>query len=215
MKNFIVLLLILPSFLFNSCDFVSYQKKNDCMNDSLISDVPFNKLDTQFLRLRDKIELLAGLTKIDTGFDGLQIRIGYAYSSDVEHLIILTNEKEKWVGTLNTLKFNYKDLSDSLISINRTTKNVVPKSGWKIFTDSLISMGILELPDMTAVTDYELATDGSWFTVDFAKCRKYRYYSYQSPWGSEDKFWQAKKVVNISRLIEEELNFERFQKNQN
>lgn len=108
------------------------------------------------------------------------------------------------------MKYNYDEHNGSLVSINRASKNVVPKSGWKDFVDSLLSMGILELPDMSAITGYELSTDGDWFAVDFANCGKYRYYSYQIPWEYTDEFWQAKKAVKISDLIENELDFKRF-----
>lgn len=202
------------SFLFNSCNLADHKNENCNMGDSLITDIPVNRTDTNTIQIRDKIERLAGLTKIDTGFNGLQIRVWYAYSSNVEHLILLTRTENNWSGTLNTLKYSYDENNGSLVSINRISKNVFPKSGWKAFGDSIISMGILELPDMSAINGYELGTDGNWFTVDFANCRKYRYSAYQSPWYYADKFLQARRVVNISNLIENELDFKRFSNGQ-
>jgi hypothetical protein len=191
MRNFVILLAILFSLLCNSCDSITPGRENCSMSDSLTSDVPVNRTDSTSVNIKNRIELLAGLTRIDTGFNGLQIRIWYSYSSDVEHLILLIDSNNHWSGSLNTLRYVHD--RGNLISVSRTIKEIFPQSGWTMFIDSLKTMGILTLPDMSTIPNYESGTDGNWLTVEFANCRKYRYYSYQSPWGYVDEFWQAKR----------------------
>lgn len=185
--------------------------KNECSGDSVAIDDP--QRDNEFLRKRkEKILRLSGLRDLALGYDEMQIRIGYAYSSDREDLIVLTKENDKWSATIDSLKYNYDPVKDTLISIDRVSKSVIPVNGWKVLINELMESKILTLPDMSSIENYPLSYDGNWLGVEFADCKKYRYYSYQDPWGYESLHWQAKYAVQISSIIEREFGFIRLVK---
>lgn len=207
---------ILVTVLFITCCDVPQKPatqlfKNECGEDSIIIDDP--RSGNEYLRkIKENILRLSRLRNLETGFNEMQIRIGYAYSSDREDLIILTKENGSWSGAINNLKFNYDSVKHTHISIDRVSKSIVPVNGWEFLVNELLKAKILELPDMSAIDNYPLARDGNWLSVEFADCKKYRYYSYQSPWAYADLHWQAKCAVKISSIIEKEFGYSRLVK---
>ncbi|MGB8190380.1 MAG: hypothetical protein WCF67_00615, partial [Chitinophagaceae bacterium] len=201
-----VLIITLNIFFLISCH--SKQRspeRNKCTGNSIIKNIPEGDKDSAHIAIKDKIFKLANLPDLENGFDELQIRIWFAYSSTIENLLIFSKVNGKWEGSYNRLEFYYDSTSRQLTAINRISKAFSPKSGWKLFTDSLAKLGLYNLPDRTAIPGYELERDGHWIAVEFADCKNYKVYRYQSPWGYQDKFPQAKQIVSISKLIENEF----------
>jgi len=110
---------VLATVLFiTSCDVPSkpatHLFKNECGEGSIFIDDP--RSGNEYLRkIKEKILRLSGLKNLETGFNEMQIRIGYAYSSDKEDLIILTKQNDNWTGTIDNLHFNYDSAKGTLI----------------------------------------------------------------------------------------------------
>jgi hypothetical protein len=161
--------------------------------------------DSSMQKIRKQVLQLANLQDLQNGFNELQIRVWLAYSGIVENVLIFAKINNRWEGSSNRLEFSYDSVTNQLVSIKRESKLISPKSGWQVFTDSLLSFGVADLPDMTDIPGYGIERDGSWITIEYANCKVYRLYSYQTPWALQDKFTQAKKIVDISNLIERQF----------
>jgi len=84
-----------------------------------------------------------------------------------------------------------------------TVRTVAPRSGWNEFWARAESLGILTLPDSSALGEEELLYDG-WTTVVEAKLGgKYRAYHYYC--AIAQRWAEAQKMAEIEELINEEL----------
>ena len=52
----------------------------------------------------------------------------------------------------------------------------------------------------------DMIDDGVDFNIEIASKYQYRFYGYHNPEQFQDKFWQAKNMNQIVKLIREELN---------
>lgn len=204
MNKMFATILMVAIIIVSGCD---TNNTTTVCNGVVTKDLPERDKDTSTIVLKEKIFRLANLPDIGNGFNETQIRIWFSYSANIENLLIFEKVGGIWTGSYNTLEYHYPEDTDTLQSINRTSKKIEPKSGWPVFTDSLFKLGLRDLPDMGNIPGYELARDGHWFTVEYADCKMYRIYRYQSPWGWENEFPQAKQVVQISQLLEREFGF--------
>jgi hypothetical protein len=143
------------------------------------------------------------LDSLETGYDSLQIRIWLGHSMASEkQIVILKFTDNKWKAQLLTFTEENEDY-------NKTTKNITPKSGWSKFIKNLFDLSILTLPDEEDLPGYNgCGADGIEYHFEWATTKKYRFYSYCNPEGNVNKFWQARNVLEISRMLEKELNFE-------
>ena len=64
----------------------------------------------------------------------------------------------------------------------------------------------MTLPNQDDVEGYSGGKDGRTYSVEVATKNLYRFYSYWEPQGCEDRFWQAKKMTEIIKLLEAELD---------
>ena len=176
--------------------------KGKCDNDSIVKNVPLGELDTSMQRAKMKILHFADLEDLQNGFDESQIRIWFSYSATTENVLIFSKTNNEWTGSNNRLEFLYDSISTELTDINRTSKPIIPKSGWSLFTDSLFKLGLHTMPDMTEIPGYELNRDGHWITIEYADCKIYRLVRYQFPQGLTERYPEAKRIVDACRLIE-------------
>lgn len=176
-----------------------------CGTNPIIKYKPFAG-DTSSDEIKRKVLGLAGLEDLENGFNEQQVRIWFTFSSPIENLLILSKTAAGWSGSYEQLNFQYDADNGDLISIKRASRAVTPRSGWKFLADSLYKLEIYNLPDMSQIPGYELERDGHWITVEYADCKSYRIYRYQSPWGYEKQFWQAAMVTQISRLAKEQFD---------
>ena len=196
--------------LFYQCSEVELKesKKRISQNKNKVyMDIPKNKQTESYRKLKAKIEGLIGLSSLETLVNAEEIRVWFANSSLQEQLVILKKEKGEWQASIHTLRFNYDSLTNDLISIDKDVQIRVPKSGWKLFTDSLSTLKIDSLPDMSLINNYELGFDGRTITVEIAKMNVYRIYSYWEPNFNKDISKEAKQILLILALLENELNF--------
>jgi hypothetical protein len=179
---------------------------NDTSN--IKKDIPKNKRTTKFHSIKEQIEHKIGINSMEDGFDEMEIRIWFANSSLREQLIDLQKINTTWHANIYTLVYNY-DSNNALVSINKSIKQIKPKSGWNYFIDSLTKLKLLILPDMSAIKGYQLGFDGRSVTVEVATPNLYRIYSYWEP-GEKSEFWQARNIEFISKFLEKEFGFIRF-----
>lgn len=89
------------------------------------------------------------------------------------------------------------------LSKGATVRTVVPRSGWNEFWARAESLGILTLPDSSALGEEEPMYDG-WTTVVEVKLgSKYRAYHYYC--AGAQRWAEAQKMAEIERLIYGEL----------
>lgn len=90
----------------------------------------------------------------------------------------------------------------------KTREDINPKNGWNGFMNQLFALQIMTLPDMDNIPGLvDNWTDGISYHIEIATKNQYRFYSYHLPGKFQDEFWQAKKMVDILRLIESEFEF--------
>lgn len=148
-----------------------------------------------------------GLSSIENGYNGLQIRIWLNHWLAINrHLIILKYMDSVWSGEVVTLTYAYNDSLQEHYIAKKEFKNITPKNGWDRFIELLAKQKILDLPNMNRLPGYDAGDDGIDYVFEIAAPNKYRMYHYWEPSSFKDKFWQAENVLNIGNLLNEELS---------
>jgi len=145
------------------------------------------------------------LDSLESGFDNLQIRIWYDFSLVRERkLVVITNRDTSWKATIYNLQVDWDGQTETILS--KTVKQVTPKSSWYIFLKKLMDFKILTLPDQNDIPNYGGGTDGNTYNVEVATKNQYRFYGYWEPQMYQDKYWQAKNMADILKLIKQEFD---------
>lgn len=183
------------------------------LSDTIIKDIPRSRkgMEPAYYKNKPQIERAMGLNSIENGFDSIELRLWYGYSiDDSSQLVVLKKGKnQKWISELCNFKYKYDERNNILTSIGKVCFDRTPKSGWDHFTRKLFDLEITDLPDAGKLPGYIDATDGGSIIIEVATSKLYRIYAYQLPSVNQEKFIQAKKMVDILRLIEEEFDFRR------
>jgi hypothetical protein len=81
-----------------------------------------------------------------------------------------------------------------------------PKNGWDSFLNKLFALQITTLPNKDNIPGLEDGwTDGISYNVELATKKQYRFYGYHLPDKFQYKYWQAKNMVDILKLVETEF----------
>lgn len=193
----IVLGLLLVSV---SCKDKPGSATNSTTTTSFIRETPVQSFYTRVAK--DKVKQLE-LDSLESGFKELQIRIWYDHSLfNPRELVVITNRNNSWTATLYELDVEWKGDIEKIE--NSRKKDVTPKSGWTTFVNKLLSLQILSLPDQDKINGYGQGVDGTTYNFEIATKNQYRFYSYWEP-KSRQKFWQARNVVGILSMVQEEL----------
>lgn len=173
-------------------------------SDSLLKDIPtyYNLKKTKYLFSKE-LSLL-NLTSIENGFRGLQIRIwvGHGYGDKDSSQLLIIKKQKQIRGELVT----YIHLDSNKIA--RKTTLITPRSGWKLFLDSIQKLGIYDLPDYSKYPDYYVGGDSFGVTVEFATSDKYRIYDYPDYIEHKEKIAGAAKIFMLMRFIENEFKIQ-------
>ena len=199
------------SLILISCS--NHSSRDNLQTDTIVKDIPENKLDSQFIELRRRVEGSLGIENLENGYRDQQIRIWLPDSINQEKVIILKDSGAIWRGMLITLEYVYESSiqphvkkRDSLLSIRKVASEIIsPKSGWKTFIDSLMVLEILTLPDIGKLPGYTFMTDGVWLTVEIGNNKSYRTYSYELSPENVQRFIEVKKIIKILNLVDSEF----------
>jgi len=214
MKNLVIFsVLITLIFSCNSKGGLKTKEINLPKNpaDSFVKDIPKWIQESEIYQLRNAnlLEKL-GLSSLQDGFDGTQIRIWIEHDlPDTQQGIIFTEHNSKWEGEFYYFKV-HNDSKGELKSVDKRVERKNPKSGWKIFIDSLMATDIEKLPDHALIPGYRLVTDPLTITVEIATPKLYRFYQYPALQANVDKFPDAGKLEKALQLIEKEFDFRRL-----
>lgn len=157
-----------------------------------------------FYNLAKKKQKQLGLDSLESGFSDLQIRVWYDFSLVRERkLVIIKNENASWAAMIYDLQVNWDGLTETILS--KKIRQATPKSGWADFSKKLLDLQVLTLPNQDDIPNYGGGNDGTTYSFEVATQNQYRFYGYWEPQEYQDKFWQAKNIVDILRLFETEL----------
>jgi hypothetical protein len=147
------------------------------------------------------------LQSLETGFDSLQIRMWYDYSQVAQRdLLIISRTNSSWTAVVYNLTVDWDSFTDTEKIKTKKYKNVTPKNGWDNLVRKLAELKITTLPNMDDIPGLEDGwRDGISYNVEVATKQMYRFYGYHLPHKFQDKFWQAKNMVHILKLIEKEF----------
>ncbi|MET0636620.1 MAG: hypothetical protein ABWZ25_11375 [Chitinophagaceae bacterium] len=154
------------------------------------------------------------LENIDSGFNGLQIRVWYSQSfNDTSQLLVLKRMSDKWAGQIFTYVLQRDKKTSKLIdSIVYVSSPIAPKSGWKNIYGDLKRLKIMDLADMSALSGNGVdILDGNGVSVEISNEEKYRFYSYTSPTSFADRWWQANNIDEFLNITQSEFDFPSYQ----
>lgn len=153
-------------------------------------------------------QLQLELDSLENGFDGLQIRIWYdvAYINK-QKVVIISYSKAHWTASVYKMVPIWE--TKDRYHFSKKPNNVTPKSGWTNFSNELLNLQILTLPNGNDDQNCGAGGgDGSTYNVEIATKKHYRYYGYWEPEEYRDKCQQAKNMSDILRLLKKELGIE-------
>ncbi|MFN8297523.1 MAG: hypothetical protein U0T75_00360 [Chitinophagales bacterium] len=175
-------------------------------------DIPVSKYgepDLFYSLAQQKAKQLK-LDSLQNGFDSLQIRIWYDYSLiGLRQLVIIKRAQKAWTATCYMLEVEW-DSDMRTEEIKKQTRILLsPKSGWDDFLKQLFGLQTVTLPNMNDIPGLvDGWTDGTTYSVEVATMQQYRFYYYHLPVKFQDKFWQARDMVEILKLVKSELGIE-------
>jgi hypothetical protein len=141
-----------------------------------------------------------GLDSLESGFDGLQIRIWY---DDVyitrQKLLVIIYKQGNWAANFFATKGG--------ATLSKESDKLIPKMGWINFSNKFLSYNVLTLPNGDDIDNCGSGGgDGSTFNVEIATQKHYRYYGYWEPQDYKDKCQEAKNMNDILNLIAHEFD---------
>ena len=163
-----------------------------------------------FYKLTQQKVKQLNIDSLQNGYDSLQIRIWYDYSLiNLRKLLILKRTNSIWTATANsmTVEWNAFNLTETVKT--QKIKTLTPKNGWNNFLSKIFGLQVQTLPNMNDIPGLSDGwTDGVSFNVEVATKKSYRFYGYHLPDKFQDKYWQAKNMVDILKLIETEFGLD-------
>lgn len=148
----------------------------------------------------------AGLDTLQAGFKDLQIRIWlHDWLAIKKNMVILSRTNRKWSGELITMTYEYNVPQQEHRMASKTSRQIVPKSGWNYLFKQLLELKIMTIDDMEDLPNYRVGDDGVDYVFEIAGKDEYRMFHYWSPALYMDKFWQARNIVSVAKLLQNEF----------
>lgn len=207
-KLIIFIYLVLTAAQKSSAFFISTPSNFSDTVTPFKKEIPtFNGSFDLFYKLKKQKEDQLKLDSLESGFDSLQIRIWYDYALfQSKDLIIIKRTKGKWTAEYFEMIVNWDPGKKTETIISNKIKPIMPESGWDSFITKLLNLDVMTLINMEDIPGLQDSwDDGVTYNVEVAEKRLYRFYSYHLPEKFEDKYWQAKKMVQILNLISNEF----------
>lgn len=177
--------------------------------DTIVRDIPKPYQSEHYQQITHAWEQQLDLPVIENGYNGLQIRIwnGIGYNGK---LIILTTEDSIWHSKLYEFSYGRNGHDDSISITKFSSVQDIQKPLSESFINAIFKLGIMDLPDWHMLPDYDPSMGGGAITFQIADKKHYRIYGYADVKENSEKFFQAKNVVEIKKLIEKELKIELY-----
>ena len=202
MRHFSIILIIF--ILLNSCSRQASTEPTALEKERALwtkneSDIFYQSTQQQVNRLK--------IDTLQNGYNSLQIRIWYDYSIyPLRQLFIIKRTDNNWTAIFYSMTVKEDTIYSSEKWEIDKVKNLDPKNGWDNFIKKLSALQIVTLPNMHSIPELNNSwDDGVEYSVEIAIKNKYRFYSYHFPDKFQDKYWQAKNMVDILKLIESEF----------
>lgn len=156
--------------------------------------------------IQQKVKQLK-VDSLQNGFDSLQIRIWYDYALlSISDLVVIKQNNAAWTTISYSLTKDWDAPDSSGILRAEKIDTLIPKNGWDSFLERLFALQITTLPNMDSIPGLQDDwVDGVTYCVEVATKKQYRFYSYHLPDKFQDKYWQAKNMVDVLKLIQTEL----------
>ncbi|MET0637391.1 MAG: hypothetical protein ABWZ25_15275 [Chitinophagaceae bacterium] len=170
------------------------------------SDTFVVDLSKSYYRLKPEIKLFEkklGLPSLDTGFNGLQLRLTAGLKGDGLGYIVLTNQNNSWTGKYWKINYQLNMQQDSFVSFQSLEKEIEPESGWSYLSRRLAELDLLYLPDLSATKSNGVLN----VNVEFASKTQHRYYYMVEPDDYPD-YPDAAKLTRIVKLLRKEFDIE-------
>jgi hypothetical protein len=147
------------------------------------------------------------ISRMDKGYDSLQIRIHYGCALGGERLVILSHQGGRWTAEIVETKMYFREGGRAPDSVAKKILSREPKSGWVNLIDKLFELKILSLEDNQQIHGFGYAhpTDGCGVGIEIATKKIYRFYNYDNPDHYSEAYWQARNILSILELINKEF----------
>jgi hypothetical protein len=191
----------------NSGGATNAEKKDAGQKELVEVDIPDHLKRQTFWENKMEEERKVGLLPLIDGFDSVEIRIWFQYAFEKHfQILVIRNSESEWHALLYSLKYN----NDSILSINSFVEDKKPKSGWIEFSRRIDKLKIMTLPDFSSISQYTADSDGDFVTVEIARKKEYRIYTYQEPKSHQAVIKEAKEMEEIMLFLEREFYFNRL-----
>jgi hypothetical protein len=206
------LLIAVSIFSFNACkerNSESNSKSKISINGTSAKVSLSKQLDKLKEELKADLAAKLNIGTIEKGYHGIQIRLYKFFRTDSSLLIVFTKDSNAvWSGKFIRFNAIYNSQEDSMFALITKVENKEPVSGWELFANNLIKMGILQLPNFKALPQYDVPADGELIIVEYAVNSEYRTYEYPYPEANQERFESAKKMVRIGHFIKQEFKYD-------
>lgn len=221
MKIFEPLLIVSIGLLF-SCQ----NKQNSKAEKFDVNDTTLTNIDSIKRYLPDNYEgswnkrdivkfgKLLKLKSIENGYGSLQIRF-YLDCGGNERgsVVVLKTRKSNWNATIYSFTKVYDPnttesggtLDFYIQDIQKT--NVIPKSGWDVFSEELSKTGILDIKSYSDDSNFQITSEWDYVLVEIGTTNKYTLTNYSGLGWKKDMKESPIKLASALRLIETEFNY--------
>jgi len=128
-------------------------------------------------------------------------------------LIELKYDSSKWTANLYAMyvDFNANNLSETIVKFEKM--EITPKrNDWDFIIDSLYQLKFDILPSDESIPNYYEDNSAynnnlTTYSFEYATKKQYRFYQYNYPARKSNEFWQAKNVLKILELLDDEFTW--------
>ncbi|RYZ18411.1 MAG: hypothetical protein EOO10_25780 [Chitinophagaceae bacterium] len=181
--------------------------------DGVIRDIPPDHKTEHKQLLKQKTEKTLGLSDLQNGSKGLEIRIydgeGMTYQG---RLFLLRNEGSVWKGELYYYRDSISHAGEEGVMGGYEGATAIEKhelkqtSGeWNDFVNQLFELDIDKLRDYSLIPKYSLGSDEGGVLVEIAQDKFYKIYQMPTPSAREERIKDAKQIVQILELIDQKF----------
>lgn len=170
----------------------------------------------EYLASRDRItraqlDSALKIAPFESETGGLQIRISKFSTWDNNNMMLFIKQEDSiYSGQLVKFSIDYSQLEDSMSLIATSVVGAKPQSSWRDILDSLRDLGIFVLRDCSKLKGYEVPSDCMKVVIEYNDHGNFRTYVYYCPQVNFKTIIEAKRIIQITNLLEREFGFSGF-----